>query len=111
YALIGDCEGAGLVSKSGSIDWLCLPHFDSGACFSALLGTEEHGFWRICPEGEFRSTRAYVGHSMVLETIFETESGKIKLTDWMMLEDEEPLVFRIVEGLEGEVKLKLDFVV
>src|SRR5678810_1468963 len=75
YALIGDCETAALVSRGGSIDWLCWPRFDSGACFAALLGGPEHGRWRIAPSGEVvRTERRYRGDTLILETTFATAS-------------------------------------
>ena len=84
YALIGDCETAALVSREGSIDWLCWPSFSDGACFAALLGTSENGYWRIRPEAEIRSvTRCYVPGTMIVETTFVTEEGVVSLTDFM----------------------------
>src|SRR5580704_3168839 len=80
YALIGDCETAALVSCSGSIDWLCWPNFASEACFAALLGTEENGYWRISPaHGNWKSTRRYRKQTLILETIFEQPEGAIRL--------------------------------
>src|SRR5436190_13625925 len=96
YALIGDCETAALVGRDGSIDWLCLPRFDSPACFTALLGTPDHGRWLIGPVGEATSTRAYVGNSFVLETTHQTSSGSVKVTDLMPLADGRADVVRIV---------------
>src|ERR1044072_8326457 len=76
YALIGDCETAALVSRDGSIDWLCWPRFDSDACFAALLGSEEHGRWLMAPaDGALKVTRRYRKHTLVLETRFEAHSG------------------------------------
>lgn len=109
--MIGDRETAALISKSGSIDWLCLPAFDSGACFAALLGNETHGYWRICPEGEFNASRSYQGSTMILETIFSTNSGRVKLIDLMVIEHDEPILMRLIEGLEGEVDMHMDYVV
>src|SRR5580698_3186008 len=77
YCLIGDCETAALVSREGSIDWLCWPTFASGACFTALLGTRDHGYWKIAPAGEVKATRRrYQEGTLVLETTFETEEGE-----------------------------------
>lgn len=84
YALIGDCETAALVSRDGSIDWLCWPRFDSGACFAALLGTPDHGRWRIAPQGPIRAVRRrYLPGTLILETVFETDTGTTSLTDLM----------------------------
>ena len=80
YGIIGDTQTAALVGRNGSIDWLCLPHFNSPACFAALLGTPEHGRWLLGPKGEARSTRSYVDHSFVLETVHETATGAVKYT-------------------------------
>ena len=102
YALIGDCHTAALVSKSGSIDWLCWPRFDSPACFAALLGTAENGYWRIAPaEPPTRVIRRYRPGTMILETVFETASGSVALIDFMAAEKDS--VVRIVEGRSGSV--------
>src|ERR1700760_2494179 len=84
YGLIGDCETATLVSKDGSIDWLCWPRFDSDACFAALLGRPEHGRWLIAPsEQKARVTRRYRAASLILETRFETDQGVVTIIDFM----------------------------
>src|SRR5436189_1356778 len=84
YALIGDCHTAALVGKDGSIDWLCLPRFDSGACFAALLGTPEHGRWLLAPAGEVKSVRRrYRDQTLILETEFETADGVVAVIDFM----------------------------
>jgi GH15 family glucan-1,4-alpha-glucosidase len=84
YALIGDCETAALVSRDGSIDWLCFPRFDSPACFAALLGTEDHGRWRIMPAGRIRKLRRrYRDGTLILETDFVTDEGEVQLIDCM----------------------------
>ena len=85
YALIGDCHTAALVARDGSIDWLCLPRFDSGACFAALLGTPDHGRWLLAPHGQVRarSAAATGTESLVLETEFETDDGAVTLIDCM----------------------------
>ncbi|MFJ6698439.1 glycoside hydrolase family 15 protein [Streptomyces sp. NPDC091272] len=104
YALIGDLQTAALVGRDGSVDWLCLPRFDSAACFAALLGEPENGHWRLAPEGAGNCTsRSYVGDSLVLESVWETRSGSVKITDFMPQRDQAPDVVRIVEGLSGEV--------
>ena len=84
YALIGDCETAALVARDGSIDWLCFPRFDSGACFAALLGTPEHGRWLLAPAEPIRTVRRRSRPgTLVLETDYETDSGCVTLIDWM----------------------------
>jgi GH15 family glucan-1,4-alpha-glucosidase len=112
YALIGDTQTGALVSRDGSIDWLCLPRFDSGACFAALLGTRDHGRWRIAPAGNIRQvTRRYRGPTLILETEFTTASGVARVIDFMPPRGQEPDVVRIVEGVSGEVEMELDLVV
>ena len=109
YALIGDCHSAALVCRDGSIDWLCLPRFDSPACFAALLGTRQNGLWRIAPAGVVtRTTRQYLGDSLVLETEFETAGGVAALIDFMTIEPSH--VVRIVEGRSGTVAFQLELV-
>ncbi|GAA2454819.1 glycoside hydrolase family 15 protein [Streptomyces glaucus] len=104
YALIGDEQTAALVGMDGSVDWLCLPRFDSAACFARLLGDEENGHWRIAPEGAGRCTRrAYRPDTLVLDTEWETDQGAIRVTDLMPQRDRAPDLVRIVEGLRGEV--------
>jgi GH15 family glucan-1,4-alpha-glucosidase len=107
--MIGDCHTAALVSKQGSIDWLCLPDFDSGACFAALLGTAEHGRWSISPAEPIRNIhRQYRDGTLILETEFETESGSVKLIDCMMSRQEAPEILRVVVGTRGQVPMKLE---
>ncbi|MFF0746074.1 glycoside hydrolase family 15 protein [Streptomyces sp. NPDC004111] len=112
YALIGDLQTAALVGRDGSLDWLCLPRFDSAACFAALLGDEENGHWRLAPEGEGACTsRSYRGDSLVLDSVWETRpgtgrGGTVKVTDFMPQRDTAPDVVRIVEGLSGEVTMR-----
>ncbi|GAB7129609.1 glycoside hydrolase family 15 protein [Silvimonas sp. JCM 19000] len=107
YALLGDCETAALVSKAGSIDWLCWPRFDSSACFAALLGNDAHGCWRIAPvAGEFVQ-RAYRPGTLILDTEFRSASGRVRITDFMPFRDEHSHLIRLVEGLEGEVDMEL----
>jgi hypothetical protein len=106
YALIGDCQTAALVGRDGSIDWLCLPRFDSGACFAALLGTNEHGRWRIAPEGDVRSVRRrYREGTLVLETDFETADGAATLVDCMPPRADGPDLVRLVIGRRGTVRM------
>jgi GH15 family glucan-1,4-alpha-glucosidase len=112
YALIGDTQTAALVGIDGSIDWLCMPRFDSQACFAALLGDSSHGRWQIAPVGAPRATsRRYRGHSLVLETDFRTETGAARLIDCMPPRDRNPDLVRVVEGLEGEVRFEMDLVI
>jgi len=112
YALIGDCQTAALVARNGSIDWLCVPRFDSAACFAALLGDERHGRWRIAPSqdgsgAEVVATRAYNDHTLILETTFETAGGRVKVIDFMPPRDDGiSHVVRIVEGLSGTVPMR-----
>src|ERR671918_1023227 len=112
YALIGDLQTAALVGKDGSIDWLCLPRFDSGACFAALLGEEKHGCWRIAPAGDVRkSSRRYREGTLVLETDFETDEGAVRVVDCMLVRKGAPVVVRLVEGLRGTVPMRMQLVV
>jgi len=113
YGFIGNCLSCALVARDGSIDWLCLPRFDSDACFAALLGNEENGFWRIAPADEPRRvSRRYRDGTTILETTFETEDGAVTLVDFMPFSrDEEHVdVFRIVRGDKGRVAMRMEFV-
>ncbi|MFD7237975.1 glycoside hydrolase family 15 protein [Streptomyces syringium] len=106
YALIGDLQTAALVGRDGSIDWLCLPRFDSPACFAALLGDEENGHWRLAPRGAGPCTRrAYLEDSLILETVWETETGTVKVIDFMPQRHRAPDIVRIVEGVSGSVDM------
>ena len=112
YALIGDCHTAALVGRQGSIDWLCLPRFDSGACFAALLGGPEHGHWLIAPAAEVLSIRRkYRDGTLILETEFETNEGAVRIIDFMPLSDERWDVLRIVEGLRGRVAMCMELII
>ncbi|MGY0066507.1 glycoside hydrolase family 15 protein [Streptomyces sp. QTS137] len=107
YALIGDEQTAALVGADGSVDWLCLPRFDSGACFARLLGDENNGHWRIAPVGAERCTRrAYRRDTLVLDTEWETDEGLVRVTDLMPQRDRSPDLVRIVEGVRGEVTVR-----
>ncbi len=111
YAVIGDCETAALVSLDGSIDWLCWPTFSSGACFAALLGTAENGFWRIRPLEKIVSRRRrYQPGTMIVETTFVTKEGEVCLTDFMPPRGEHSDVVRMVRGVRGKVKMHMDLV-
>jgi GH15 family glucan-1,4-alpha-glucosidase len=112
YALIGDCETAALVSKEGSIDWLCWPSFSSPACFAALLGTHENGFWKIGPTAKVKnSRRQYRGETLILDTTFETAGGEVCVTDFMPVERRHSHVIRIVRGVRGAVKMRMDLAI
>jgi GH15 family glucan-1,4-alpha-glucosidase len=112
YALIGDCHTAALVGKDGSIDWLCLPRFDSGACFAALLGKPEHGRWLIAPKNDSRRvTRRYRQDTLILETEFETDDGIVTLIDCMPPRMHDPSVVRLIVGRRGSVPMKMQLVI
>ena len=107
YALIGDEQTAALVGRDGSVDWLCLPRFDSGACFAALLGDKENGHWRIAPKGAGLCTRrAYRPDTLVLDSEWETDEGAVRVTDLMPQRDEASDLVRVVEGLSGRVTVR-----
>jgi len=112
YALIGDTHSAALVGRNGSIDWLCLPRFDSGACFAALLGNKSHGRWLIAPAGGFqRVGRRYRQDTLVLETEFDTGNGIVRVIDFMPPRQGEPDVIRIVEGVSGDVAMEMELII
>jgi GH15 family glucan-1,4-alpha-glucosidase len=112
YCMIGDCETAALVSLEGSIDWLCWPTFSSGACFAALLGTRDHGFWKISPIGKIKSIRReYRAHTLVVETTFETKDGVVCVVDFMPPRGEHSHVVRIVRGVQGSVTMQMDLAI
>jgi GH15 family glucan-1,4-alpha-glucosidase len=109
YALVGDCHTAALVGNDGSIDWLCLPRFDSGACFAALLGGPEHGRWLLAPAAPpTQVRRRYRGDTLILETEFDTGEGSVRVIDFMPLSDKRWDVVRIVEGLSGRVDMRME---
>jgi GH15 family glucan-1,4-alpha-glucosidase len=109
YALIGDMETAALVDRNGSIDWLCWPDFSSEACFAALLGTEENGYWKIAPsEGEWTTSRRYRDHTLILETTFHHVGGVVRLIDFMPPRGVHSDVVRIVEGVRGNVRMRME---
>ena len=112
YGLVGDTHTAALIGRDGSVDWLCLPRFDSGACFAALLGDERHGRWALAPAGSVRRvSRRYRPGTLVLETDFETEDGSIRIVDCMPPRQRHPNLVRIVEGLAGRVAVRMELVV
>jgi GH15 family glucan-1,4-alpha-glucosidase len=112
YAIIGDTETVALVGIDGSIDWLCTPRFDSSACFAALLGGPEHGRWQMAPQhGSIDVTRRYLGHTLVLETEFTTDTGVVAVIDFMPPREHAPTVMRVVEGRQGTVSMATEFIV
>jgi GH15 family glucan-1,4-alpha-glucosidase len=112
YALIGDMQTAALVCRDGTVDWLCLPRFDSHAIFAGLLGTEDHGFWRLGPahaagtEPPTAARRGYLGDSLILESEWDTLHGTVRVTDFMPPRDGAPQLTRIVEGVSGRVRMR-----
>jgi GH15 family glucan-1,4-alpha-glucosidase len=111
YALIGDCETAALVGCDGSIDWLCWPRFDAGACFAALLGDAENGRWLIAPKDtSARVKRHYLDGSLILVTTFETSTGAVDLIDFMPVRDDGANLVRMVRGVRGHVDLHTEIV-
>ncbi len=112
YAIVGDTHTIAIVGRNGSVDWLCFPRFDSGACFAALLGEREHGRWLLAPRGEIRrASRRYRDGTMVLETELETADGTVRLIDFMPIRDRAPDLVRIVEGVRGRVTMQLELVI
>lgn len=113
YAIVGDMQSAALVGADGSVDWLCLPRFDSEACFAALLGNTDHGHWQIAPtdqlEGAGRATasRRYAGDTLILQTRWETATGVAEVTDFMPPREEgdPPVLIRLVEGVSGTIDM------
>ena len=112
YAMIGDTQTAALVGMDGSLDWLCLPRFDSESCFAKLVGDDDHGRWLIAPEAEVTSvSRRYRGHTLVLETEMTTAEGRVRLTDFMPPRHHHPRVVRLVTGIEGEVRMRTELII
>ena len=109
YAIIGDLQTCALVARDGSIDWMCVPRFDSAACFAALVGTEEHGRWKIAPRGDIREvSRRYRDDTLILETTFTTETGRVRIVDFMPVRTDAIDLIRVVEGVEGRVPMRMD---
>ncbi|MEY2439837.1 MAG: hypothetical protein QOI34_1222 [Verrucomicrobiota bacterium] len=112
YAFLSDTQSGALVSREGCIDWLCLPRFDSEACFASLLGEKKNGCWFFSPEEEIdKLTRRYRGESLVLETEITTKSGTVRLIDFMPPRGKNPDIVRIVEGLSGEVRMRMELII
>ena len=112
YAFLSDTQTGALVGRNGSIDWLCFPRFDSGACFAALLGDEKNGRWLFSPREEITATRRrYSDGSLILETEFETASGAVRLIDCMPPRGDNPDIVRIVEGISGTVEMTMELVI
>ena len=112
YAIVGDMQSVALICTDGSVDWMCLPRFDSEACFAALLGTQDHGQWRIAPAGTTGAsgaTRQYAGDTLILHTQWETPDGAVRVTDFMPPRDDDdaPVLVRIVEGISGTVDMEV----
>jgi GH15 family glucan-1,4-alpha-glucosidase len=111
YALVGDTHTAALVGLDGSIDWLCLPRFDSGACFAALLGDPDNGRWLLAPQGVERATsRRYRDGTLILETEFAADGGAVRVIDFLPIRDETPHIVRIVEGVSGSVAMRMELI-
>jgi GH15 family glucan-1,4-alpha-glucosidase len=112
YALLGDLQTAALVSREGSVDWLCVPRFDSGASFAALLGTRDHGRWLLAPQADARQTGwRYRDETLVLETEWEADGGAVRVLDFMPPRGQAPDIVRIVEGVRGEVEMRSELVI
>jgi GH15 family glucan-1,4-alpha-glucosidase len=111
YALIGDCETAALVGRDSSIDWLCMPRFDSGACFTALLGTPAHGHWLLTPRGPIRQRRRrYREDTLILETAFDMDDGAVTVIDFMPPRTQQPDLVRLVVGQAGHVAMHMQLI-
>jgi GH15 family glucan-1,4-alpha-glucosidase len=112
YAFLSDTQTGALVSSDGCVDWLCFPRFDSPACFASLLGEKENGHWRFYPDEEVRATRRrYRGDTLILETEIETKSGAVRLIDFMPPRGDDPDIIRIIEGLSGEVPMRMELII
>jgi len=111
YALIGSCETAALVGRDGSIDWMCVPRFDSPACFAALLGSPDNGRWLLAPEAAHKSTRRYRPNTLILETHFSTATGSVLVTDFMPMQSGDQILVRMVRGLRGRVSMRTELII
>ena len=110
YALIGDFRTAALVSRDGSVDWFCIPRFDSGAVFAKLVGEEQNGFWSLRPKAKFAAKRKYRPDTLILETDFETADGVVRITDCMLPTAQTPTIVRVVKCLSGKVAMNMELV-
>ncbi|MBA3763646.1 MAG: glycoside hydrolase family 15 protein [Chthoniobacterales bacterium] len=112
YAFLSDTQTCALVSRAGSVDWLCFPRFDSGACFAALLGDEQNGHWRFTPHERVIATRhRYRGETLILETEIDAEGGTVRLIDFMPPRGKAPDIIRIIEGVRGRVPLRMELTI
>jgi len=112
YGFLSDTQSGALVSRDGCVDWLCLPRFDSGACFAALLGDRKNGRWRFAPKTKITaSRRRYRGNTLILETEMETETGAVRLIDFMPPRGKNPDIVRIIEGVRGTVEMKMELII
>jgi len=112
YAFVSDTQSGALISRSGCVDWLCLPRFDSGACFAALLGTRDNGRWSFFPKAKVTGTsRRYRGDTLILETEVRTHEGTVRFIDFMPPRGTNPDIIRIVEGLEGKVTIRMELII
>src|SRR5437764_10358026 len=112
YGFLSDTQTGALVSRDGCVDWLCFPRFDSPACFASLIGDSGNGHWRFFPKEKVKGTRRrYRGETLILETEIETDSGAIRLIDFMPPRGENPDIIRIVEGLRGNVPMQMELII
>src|SRR5438034_11662300 len=112
YGFLSDTQTGALVGRNGSVDWLCFPRFDSAGCFAALLGEPKNGSWLIAPADESAEvTRRYRGHTLILESTFETKDGAVRLIDFMPPRGTNPDIVRIVEGVRGKVALRMELII
>jgi GH15 family glucan-1,4-alpha-glucosidase len=112
YAFLSDTQTGALVSRDGCVDWLCVPRFDSPACFASLIGDKENGHWRFFPDEEVTAVhRRYRGETLILETELETKSGAVRLIDFMPPRGKNPDIIRIVEGLRGKVSMHMELII
>ncbi|CAN5585365.1 glycoside hydrolase family 15 protein [soil metagenome] len=112
YAFLSDTQSGALISRHGCVDWLCLPRFDSGACFAALLGEKKNGSWSLTPQGKIKKCeRRYRGDTLILETDLQTSEGAVRFIDFMPPRGTNPDMVRIVEGLSGRVKIRMELII